>query len=405
MHKTVNYNCANLNCCEYASQPSHIGGLFMPISARTFIAAVFLTFGPCGPAVLGQDAPPIPVTLPKVETIVDWDEYTGRFQAVERVEIRARVSGYLDKVLFEDGQLVPPGTPLFVIDQRPFEIALDAAQADLDAAKARADLADREAERARNLRESRAISQEEFEARQSQVAETAAQVRSAQAAVDRAELDMEFTTITSPIGGRVGTDLVTRGNLVSGGTNGTTLLTTVVSEDPIYFTFEVSESEFLKYSRLYFQGDRPSSRDEPNPVQVRLLDEEEYIHTGVMDFVDNELDPTSGTLRGRAVISNPGGFLQPGQFGRLRLLGSGEYEAILVPDSVVQSEQSQKYIYVVDGQNMVKRKFVELGPIYEGLRVIRSGLEASDSIAVGGFHRIRPGMTVAPQMQSISAAE
>lgn len=370
-----------------------------------FLTIGMLLFVACTAQVSSQEPPALSVALPKMETIVDWDEYTGRFQAVERVEIRARVSGYLDKVLFEDGQLVPPGTPLFVIDQRPFEIALEAAKADLDAAKARASLASREAERARSLRESNAISQEEFETRQSQVAETAAQVRAAQATVDRAELDMEFTTVTSPIAGRVGTDLVTRGNLVSGGTNGTTLLTTVVSEDPIYFSFEVSESEFLKYARLYRDGTRPSSRDDPNPVQVRLLDEDEYLHAGVMDFVDNELNPTSGTLRGRAIISNPDGFLQPGQFGRLRLLGSGEYDAIMVPDEVVQSEQSQKYIYILDDGNVVGRKFVELGPMYEGLRVIRRGIEATDKVVLSGFHRIRPGMTVTPQTQQITAAE
>lgn len=352
-----------------------------------------------------QDAPPLSVANPLLRQIVDWDEYTGRFQAVDRVEVRARVSGYLDRVLFDDGELVRAGTPLFVIDQRPFRIALDAARADRDAALARSELAAREAARARDLFESRAISQEEFEARQSQVAETTALVRAAEAAVARAELDLEFTTVVSPITGRVGTDLVTRGNLVSGGTTGATLLTTVVSEDPIYFSFEVSESAFLKYARLYFQGDRPSSRDNPNPVQVRLLDETDYIHQGTMDFVENELDPTSGTLRGRAVVSNPGGFLQPGQFGRARLLGSGEYQAILLPDTVVQSEQSQKFVYIVDEANQVARKFIELGPINDGLRVVKAGIEATDRIVLSGFHRIRPGMTVTPQMQTFGSPE
>jgi len=351
--------------------------------------------------LFAQEIPPLSVALPKVETIVDWDEYTGRFEAVERVEISARVSGYLEKVLFEHGQLVPAGTPLFVIDQRPFQISLEAARADLDAAKARATRANREAERARSLRESRAISQEEFENRQSQVAETVALVRRAQAAVDRAELDLEFTTVKSPIAGRVSTDLVNRGNLINGGTTNATVLTVVLSEDPIYFSFDISESKFLKYSRLYFQGDRPSSRDAPNPVRVRLLDEDEFIHRGVMNFVDNELDPTSGTLRGRAIISNPNGFLQPGQFGRLRLLGSGEYDAIMVPDDIVQSEQSQKFIYFVDEKNTVGRKFVELGPMYEGLRVIKKGLDARDRVVLSGFHRIRPGTQVAPQLQQI----
>ncbi len=370
-------------------------------SVSVITAAVFFASG----TLAAQEAAPIPVANPIVKSIVDWDLYTGRFQAVERVEIRSRVSGYLKETLFDDGQLVRIGTPLFVIDQRPFSIALDAAKAELDGAKARAELAVREAERGRELVNTRAISQEVYEERQSLVAQTAADVRAAEARVAQAELNLEFTTVKSPINGRVGTDIVTRGNLVNGSDSGGTLLTIVVSEDPIYFSFEVSESDFLKYTRLYFEGDRPSSRNDPNPVQVRLLDEEQFVHEGTMDFVDNELDPTSGTLSGRAIISNPGGFLQPGQFGRLRLLGSGEYDAILVPDRIVQSEQAQKFIYTLDSSDQITRKFVELGPMHEGLRVIRQGLSGNDRVILNGFHRIRPGMSVQPQMQTIQTAE
>ncbi len=351
------------------------------------------------------NAPLVNVAYPVVRRIVDWDEYTGRFEAVERVEIRARVSGYLERALFDDGQIVSVGTPLFVIDQRPFVIAVDAAQADLDAANAQAELAVKEAERARSLRETRAISQEEFDERLARVSETNARVRGAAADLAQAKLNFEFTTVLSPINGRVGTDLVTRGNLINGGDiGGGTLLTTVVSEDPIYFTFEISESAYLKYARLFSQGDRPSSRDDPNPVQVRLLDEIEYLHKGTMDFVDNELDATSGTLRGRAIISNSDSLLQPGQFGRLRLLGSGEYDAVMVPDSVIQSEQARKFVFVLSPDNHIGRKFLTLGAINDGLRVVKEGLSPDDLVVLNGFHRIRAGMPATKQVTEITIA-
>ncbi|RMB00668.1 efflux RND transporter periplasmic adaptor subunit [Eilatimonas milleporae] len=340
-----------------------------------------------------QAQAPINVSHPVVREIVDWDEYTGRFEAVERVEVRARVDGYLYEAPFQEGALVEAGTILFVIDQRPFKIALDAAQAELAEAESQLRLARREAERGGELRRNGNISQEAFDQRREQAIASEATLRAAEALVARAELDMEFTTVRASISGRVGSKLVTKGNLISGNVGGT-VLTTIVSQDPIYFTFEASESDYLKYARQHFSGARASSRDAPNPVKVRLLDEKDFVHEGVMNYVENELNASSGTLRGRAVISNTDGFLQPGQFGRLRLLGSGEYRAILLPDSVVQSEQSRKFVFTVDENGTVARRIVQPGALYDGLRVIREGLNGEELIVINGFHRVRPGMTV-----------
>ncbi|MEM9761169.1 MAG: efflux RND transporter periplasmic adaptor subunit [Pseudomonadota bacterium] len=349
------------------------------------------------PAPQAPEAPSTPqvrVIEPEIRRITDWDEYTGRFEAVERVEVRARVSGYLDKVELVEGQIVEPGQRLMVIDQRPFRIALESAQATLLEAEARLELARTEAARAANLRAGRAISQEELDQREQAAVVAEAQRRIARAAVARAELDLEFTVVRSPIRGRVGRSLVTKGNLITGGSVGGTLLSVIVSQDPIYFTFEVSEGAFLKYARLHFAGDRPSSRDNANPVRLRLLDEEDFTHEGTMNFVDNTLDASSGTLLGRASFTNPQGFFQPGQFGRLRLLGSEDYEAMLLPDAVVQSEQSRKFVYTVDSEGRVDRSWVELGPIHDGLRVIKSGVEPGTRVVAADFHRVRLGMPI-----------
>jgi len=356
-------------------------------------------------AVLAAAAPaqaqqgPMPVTIakPVVKKIIDWDEYTGRFEATERVEIRARVSGFLESVHFRDGELVDKGDLLFVIDPRPFEAQLDVAKASLEAARTRAELAESEFKRAESLLKRNNISRETFDQRRAELATARTTVLAAQAQVRIARLNLEFTQVKAPISGRISDARVDVGNLVEGGTAQSTLLTTVVSIDPILFTFSASESEFLKYARLHATGQHDSPRDRSSPVFARLMDEDTFNHEGRMNFVDNELSPNTGTIRFQARFDNPAGFLVPGVFGRLRLAGSAEYEAILIPDAAVVSDQSRKLVLIVDKEGNVKGAPVDLGPLHNGLRVIRGGLGRDDDIVVNGLQRARPGGKVAPK--------
>jgi RND family efflux transporter MFP subunit len=329
-------------------------------------------------------APPVTVSAPRREVLTEWDEYTGRFSAVDKVEIRARVSGYLDEIRFTDGQQVKAGDVLFVIDQRPFRIALDRAQAQRD-------LAQKEYDRYRRLAQTSASSQQALD-------ERFQQLRDAKGAVEQARLNFQFTEVKSPIDGRVGRHLVDRGNLVSGGELGATLLTTVVSQDPIHFYFDASEQELLKYTRLNMEGKRTSSRDEAKPVEVMLQDEDRFVHKGTMDFVDNEIDRSTGSIQGRAIFENADGSLLPGLFGRLRIAGSGEYEAMLVPDEAVASNQSQRVVMVVNAENIIEPRPVVLGPLHNGKwRIVRSGVGPEDRIIWSGLAKVRPGMKVTPK--------
>jgi len=347
--------------------------------------------------------PPVTVAQPLAKKVTDWDEYTGRFVAVQSVELRARVSGYLDKILFKDGQLVEKGQLLFEIDPRPFRAAADKAEADLKSAESRRDLAASELVRAGKLLQAHAISQEEFDTRDQGARETASAVMSAAAAARSAALDLEFTEIRAPFAGRIGDRKIDIGNLVSGGTAGATLLASIVTQDPIYFEFEGSEADYLKYVRLARAGIRPSSRDAANEVSVKLMDENKWLHRGQMNFVDNQLDPNSGTVRGRALLANPDGVFQPGMFGRLRLIGSGQYDALLVPDEAIASDQATKLVMVVEEDGTVKPHPVTLGPKVDGLRVIRSGIAAGDKLIISGLTRARPGAKVTPQPGTITA--
>lgn len=356
----------------------------------------------------GKTAPPAPsppsvaVAHPLVQTVVEWDEYTARLSAVSAVEVRARVSGYLQSIHFSDGAIVKAGDLLFVIDPRPYEAVLNRAQADLNLAEARLDLARKDLARAEFLVKSRAISQEEADTRQATVRQAIASVGGARAAVDAAALDVEFTRVTAPIGGRVSRHLVTEGNLVvGGGTSNATLLTSIVSLDPIWAYFEVDEQAYLKYSRLNLSGQRPSSREVQNPVQVAVADEPDFPHTGWMDFVDNQIDSETGTLQGRAVLPNPDLLFSPGQFVRLRLAGSGRYEAVLVPDEAIATDQAQRFVWVIDAENKAQYRKVTLGPRYEGKRIIREGLSGADRIVVSGLQRVRPNIVVAPEEEPI----
>ena len=368
------------------------------------LALTGLLLSACGKsnAPQGQAAPSVTVAPPLAKKVTDWDEYTGRFTAVQSVELRARVSGYLDSIKFTDGQLVEKGQLLFVIDPRPFQATLDKARADLKVQESQRDLARLDLARATKLLAARAVSQEEYDTRAQNSAQTEASVASAAAAVRNAELDLEFTDIRAPFAGRIGDRKIDIGNLVSGGSSGATELATIVSQDPIYFEFDASEADYLKYVRLSEAGTRRSSRDAPNEVSVKLMDELKWSHAGHMNFVDNQLDPNSGTVRGRAVLANPGALFQPGMFARLRLIGSGQYDALLLPDEAIVSDQATKLVMVVGEDGTVAPHPVALGPKVDGLRVIRSGIAASDKVVISGLTRARPGAKVTPQEGKIT---
>jgi RND family efflux transporter MFP subunit len=347
-----------------------------------------------------QSAPPPPdVTVATViqKRVKEWDEFTGRFQAVETVEIRPRVSGYIDKVAFKEGGIVKAGDLLFVIDPRPYQAEYDRAVADLKRYKTALDLARIESARVQRLRESGAVSQEELDERTSTVAQAEANVAGAQAAVESAQLNLGFTRVASPIAGRVSRAEVTRGNLVTGGNNGGTLLSTVVSEDPIYLYFDSDEQAYLRYSKMAQDGQRDSARDASNPVRVGLANEDGFPHQGRMNFMDNQLNPQTGTIRARAILENKDGLFTPGLFARVQLEGSGEYDAILIDDRAVNTDQSQKYVLVLGADNKVEYRKVTLGRVFEGLRIVRQGLKPGDTVVVNGAQRVHPGVTVTPQ--------
>ncbi len=349
-----------------------------------------------------QQPPPVSVAAPLKKHITEWDEFTGRFEAVETVDARARVSGFLDSIHFKDGQIVEKGDLLFVIDQRPFRIAVEQAKAQVDQAQAQFDLANSDIERARPLLERRTISVREFEAREATARGALASLAAANARLKDAELSLEWTEVKAPISGRISDSRIDVGNLISGGQAGSTILTRIVSLDPIRFVFEGSEADYLKYTRLGISGQRPSSRDTANPVAVKLIDEEEFRHIGKMEFVDNAFDPKSGTIRARSIFENKERLLVPGIFGRLRLFG-GSFDALLVPDSAIASDQARKIVMIVTSDGTVAAKVITLGPIVDGLRVIRSGLNASDRVIIAGMQRARPGQKVTPELTEISS--
>jgi RND family efflux transporter MFP subunit len=365
--------------------------------SATFVVVGFLSS--CGKGG-GPSAPPPPqVSVATVleKRVKDWDEFTGRLQAVETVEIRPRVSGYIDKVAFTEGSLVKRGALLFVIDPRPYQAEYDRAAADVKRFKTALELGSIELVRVQRLKDSGAVSQEELDERKSAVAQAEANVAGSKAALEAAALNLNFTRVTSPIDGRVSRAEVTRGNLVTGGINGGTLLSSVVSMDPIYLYFDADEQSYLRYAKMARDGERTSSRETGNPVQVGLADEEGFPHAGTMDFVDNQLNPQTGTIRGRAVLPNKDGRFTPGLFARVQLLGSGEYSAILIEDRAVNTDQSQKYVFLLGANNQIEYRKVKLGRVIDGLRVVREGLKAGDVIVVNGAQRVHPGVTVNPQ--------
>lgn len=365
---------------------------------RTMMAQAGLILILTAGAAWGQGGPaPVDVATPLAQRIVDYDTYTGRFQAVTEVEIRARVSGYLDRVAFQDGDMVAEGDLLFVIDQSTFRAALARAEAALAAARATRDLAVIEQTRARTLANRNVGTAQEVDRTAASLAEAEAQVAVAEADVQTARLDLAFTEVRAPIAGRISDSKVDEGNLVVGGANQATLLTTLVSVDPIHFAFTASEADFLRYARLTGGGENMADEARDTPVFVRLMDEADFTREGRMNFVDTRLDPNSGTIVGRAVLPNPDGFLVPGVFGRLRLPGSNEYDALLLPEAAIQSDQAAKIVLTVDPEGNVGAKPVEIGALYRGFRVVRSGLAPTDRVIVNGVQRARPGGKVIVQ--------
>ena len=347
-------------------------------------------------------APPPQVTVASVieRTVTEWDEFTGRLQAVDSVEVRPRVSGLISAVRFDEGAMVHRGDLLFQIDARPFQAEVDRLRAELARAKATAQRGDSELQRAERLRTENAISREEHDRRAAFAQESAAQTAAVEAALRSAELNLEFTQVTSPIDGRVGRAIVTEGNLVSSGPGEATLLTTVVSLDPVYAYFDADEQVFLKYSGAKVR----LKADTAKAVRMALSNDDGFPRIGHLDFLDNQLDGTRGTIRGRAIFRNSDGQLTPGLFVRLRLAGTAAYRGLLVQDRAIGTDLDKKFVYVVGPKNDVQYRAVTLGPIVDGLRVVRSGLEAGESVIVNGLQRVRPGAQVTPRVEQMEHA-
>lgn len=415
------------------------------------VLSFVLACGCSGGAAPQSGAPPTPevvVGKPIKKKLVEWDEYTGRLEAVDFVEVRSRVSGYLVQASFNEGQIVQQGDLLLVIDPRPYQAAVKRSEADFAEAKAnveklraellqaqarqrasqaRLELADKQLKRVETLLPTRAVSQDEYDVQAAQRTETLAQyessgadveaasaaIASAEAAVETADailaqarLELEYTEIRAPITGRISRKFITVGNYVTGGVENSAALTTIASTDPMHSYFDADEQSFLKYARLSREGTRVSSREVKNPVYMALSDEKQgFPHRGYMDFVDNRLDPNTGSMRGRAIFPNRDGALTPGLFVRLRLPGSGEYEATLIPDRALGVDQSETYVYVLGAENKLERRTVTLGPPRFGLRIIRTGLKGDEQVVLRGLQRIRPGITVKPTTEELKLDE
>jgi RND family efflux transporter MFP subunit len=382
----------------------------MAVSSAARLAVLLGTFALAGCGQSQQAAAPAPpavtVAAPVQRTVVDQDEYVGRFVAVDSVEVRARLSGYLSAIHFTDGQLVKKGDSLFTIDRRPYEIQLEQMRANL--AQARANLAFTQSDLARGqaLLQNKTMTEQAYDQRVQAASVAAAAVASQTAMVSAAELDLnEYTELRAPIDGRIGDRRVSVGNLVTGGVGGnTTMLGTIVSVDPIRFEFTFDEASYLRYQRFAAKNKQQSTIDANIPVSLKLIDEQNFIHKGKMDFVDNVISQSSGTIRGRAVFDNPDGIFVPGMFGRIRVPGSVPYTALLVPDAAIGSEQARKYLLVVDDGGVVRQKYVTLGQLDGGLRVIKDGIAATDRVIVDGLMRARPGAKVTVQNQGIPQA-
>lgn len=345
----------------------------------------------------GPQGGPVPVTVakPLVREIVEWDEFTGRFEAVNMVDVRARVGGYLDKVLFRDGVMVKDGDPLFVIDQRPYRASLEQAEAAEREAQSRVEYTQQELARAENTVRTGASPVRVLDERRQQFTAAQAELAGARAAVTQARLNLEFTEIRAPVGGRIGRKLISEGNLISANQS---ILANIVSLDPIHFYFDVDERSYLAYVRMAAEGVRPSGRDTGFEVFVRLADAAYGELKGRMDFVDNRIDEQTGTMRGRAVFANPDLKLTPGTFGRIRIPGTGLYRAVLIPEEAIVADQDKRVVLVVAPDGSTEPRLVRTGSRHDGYRVVREGLTGEETIVVSGVQRVRPGTKVAPNL-------
>jgi RND family efflux transporter MFP subunit len=379
----------------------------MPPFARALAAVAIASaslLASCGEAQKQAAPPPPKVTVAKPikRTIVDQDEYVGRFVPVDVVEVRARVSGYLDKIHFADGQIVRQGDLLFTIDQRPYQNTLDQARANLETAKSNLAFTQSDLARGQQLVRERTISEQIYEQRAQAFRNAKASVAANEAMVRQAELDLEYTELRAPITGRIGDRRVTQGNLVTGGAGGSTsLLATIVSIDPIRFEFTFDEGALLRYQRLA-TGRGEVAGLGGTLVRLKLLDETDFSHPGRVDFVDNVIDRASGTIRGRAQLSNADGLFTPGMFARVQVPASAPYQALMLPDAAVATEQARRFVYVIDQDNIARLRYVTLGQVVEDLRVIKDGLADGDRVVINGLMRVRQGQKVTPEEQPAS---
>jgi RND family efflux transporter MFP subunit len=363
-------------------------------------AAWFWLGHPTGPTA-GAPPPSLPtvtVARPVVKNIVEWDDFTGRFDATDDVAVRSRVTGYLDQIHFKDGSIINKGDLLFTIDPRSFQAAANEASARLDIAKTTLDLASQELQRAEGLRQGVEISQSVLDQRRQQYLSAQAEVQAATAALQQARLSLEYTKITAPISGRISNRRLSVGNLVNAND---TILTTVVALNPIYFYFDVDERSYIAYARMALQGERPSGRDNAYEVRMVVPGDPKESRIGHINFVDNRIDSATGTMRGRAIFDNPDLFLQPGMFGRISIPGSGSHQAVLIPDEAIGSDQDRRIVYVVGPDNKISTKAIRPGPKIDGYRVVRRGLSGDETIVVDGIVRARPGATITPETTTL----
>lgn len=356
-------------------------------------------------AAQGPPTPTVTVASPLARRITQWDEYSGRFEAVEQVDVRARVSGFIDKIHFKDGQIVKAGDLLFTLDKRPYQIAVESAKGEIARAKAQVELAETDVERVTPLARSGAATKRDLDQRTSSLSIAHAALEIATAGNKSAELNLEWTEVRAPIAGRISDRKADVGSLVSGGSTNTTLLTTIVALDPIHFRFDVSEADYLRYVRAFNGGKRGNGREVEHPVRIKLADDKDFVHKGTLNFVDNQLNPRSGTMRARAVVDNKEQLFTPGLFARLQLFG-GEIDALLIPDSAIVSDQARKIVFAVGADNVVAAVPVELGQISDGLRVVRGGLKADSRVVIDGLASpfVRPGAKVNTQPGQVKSA-
>ena len=369
----------------------------MSVIQSAIVVAVSFVIAACGGNAQQQPPPPdVSVAAVVQKSVTEWDEYSGHIEAIESAEIRPRVAGHLSRVHYQEGGMVKKGQLLFTIDSREYRAAAEAARADAARAEARVALAREELARGEKLITARAVSQGELDARRMESQQAEADLLAANAHVAEAELDLGFTRVTAPFAGRAGAALIKPGNLVA---PNETLLTTLVSVDPVYVTFTGDERAYLHYQELARAGNRESSRDVRNPVLIGLANEEGFPHKGEMDFVDNALNPETGTIRARAVLPNPDGVFTPGLFARVRLLGESQKNAMLIHEQAVLTDQDRRYVYIAGKDNSAERRDVQLGPHVEGLVVVESGLKPGDKVIVNGMRKIFfPGQPVTPRV-------